>query len=87
MCTVLLVKYPLYLSEFNETNFRDRFWKYLTRKFVQWKAEFCADGQTDKQAGRQDEANGGFRNFANALKKGWSRFMIGRDGLDYCGSK
>jgi len=44
-------------------------------------------GLTERQAGRQEEASGGFRTFANEPKNGWSRFMMERDGLNYCGSK
>jgi len=45
------------------------------------------DREVGRQADRQHEANGGYRNFANAPKSGWSTFMMGRDGLDYSGSK
>ena len=64
------VKYPLFLSDFNEnSNFLDKFSKNPPtsnfRIIRPLEAEFFhADGRTD----RHDEANSRFRNFANAPK-------------------
>ena len=60
----LLVKYPLFLSDFNETWIFDRFWKnpqipYFMKMRPVGAELFHAEGQTDKH----DEANSRFSPF------------------------
>jgi len=71
------VKYPLFLSDFNETwIFWQVFEKYSNVKFHEQPSsgsQVVPCGQTEGQANRRtdkhNEANGRFRNFANATKK------------------
>jgi hypothetical protein len=72
----LHVKYPLLLSDFNETFSRQIFEKYSNIKLMKIhlvEAELChADGRTDGRTDRQADVTKlmvAFRNFANAPKK------------------
>jgi hypothetical protein len=60
----LHVKCPLLLSDFNENNFSTDFRKMLTSNFVKIRPVgtelFHADGRTDEQTERHDEANSRF---------------------------
>ena len=78
------VKYPLILTDFNETlNLSTDFWKKLkyqiSSKSVQWQLN-CSmptggrtDRQTDRQTGRHDEANSRFSQF---LENAWKRILV-----------
>jgi hypothetical protein len=71
----LLVQYPLVFSDFNETNFLDRFSKNIQKsnftKILPASAEFFprgrmerqTDKQTDRETGRHDESYSRFSRF------------------------
>ena len=68
------VKYPLFLSDFNETwLFSTDGRKILISKFVKtlpMEAElFCEEGQTDRQTDRHDEANSRFSQFRQSANR------------------
>jgi len=70
MCICLHVKYPLFLSDLNETyffstDFRKIIWYKIAWKPVQWEPSFSLRTDEDGQTDRHDEA---FNNFAKAPK-------------------